>query len=367
MSSTKYEKEVNLVNAIVFEDIEELVGRPGFDTSSLKNSTVLVAGGNSLLGKYLISLLCYLNEHRDYQITLFVLVRNLEKAQALFKEWAGQDYFHFVHQDICDPINVEGDVALQKVDYIFHFAGSASARFISQDPTGVIKANTIGTINILEFAKATQAKNVLFASTREIYGKLPDATTYIKETDIGALDPLHPRNSYPESKKMAEATLVAYAQQFGVPYTILRMAHVFGPGMEIKNDGRVMADFIGAIVRKEDIVLNSDGTALRSFCYVIDCIDGMLRALFSQVEERAFNLANETEQHMIKDVAQMAVNSFPELNLKVTFSHNEEGDFKGGYNPVPLVQLDTERIESTGWKPLISLKQGIERTVKSFW
>ena len=355
------------MNAIVLKDIEELVGRPGFDTSSLRGSTVLIAGGNSLLGKYLISLLCYLNEYRDYQITLFVLVRNLEKAQALFSEWTEKDYFHFVHQDICDSIDTENNAALQKVDYIFHFAGSASARFISQDPTGVIKANTIGTINILEFAKAAQAKNVIFASTREIYGKLPDGTTYIKETDMGALDPLHPRNAYPESKKMAEATLVAYAQQFGVPYTILRMAHVFGPGMEINNDGRVMADFIGAIVRKEDIVLNSDGTALRSFCYITDCIDGMLRALFSQKEARVFNLANETEQHMIKAVAQIAVDSFPELNLKVSFSHDEDSKYKGGYNPVPLVQLDTQRIESTGWKPLVSLQQGIARTVQSFW
>ncbi|MCL1847092.1 MAG: NAD-dependent epimerase/dehydratase family protein [Coriobacteriia bacterium] len=352
---------------IIAQDIEELVRRPNLDVSKLKNTAILVAGGNSLLGKYIVWLICHLNRFEDFNITLYVLVRNLKKAQVIFGEWADQDYFHFIHQDICDPIDSVLIDEEKGIDYIFHFAGSASARFITEDPTGIIRANTLGTMRLLDIARRMRAKNIAFASTREIYGKLPDDITYIKETDVGALDTLHPRNSYPESKRMAEALLVAYEKQFGVPHTILRIAHTYGPGMEIENDGRVMADFIGAVARKEDIVLNSDGHARRSFCYITDCIDGILRATLTECEYRVFNLANETEPYMVREVAQMAVDSFPELGLKVTFSNETEGAFKGGYNPLPLIQLDTGRIESLGWKPHISLEEGIKRTILSFW
>lgn len=360
------------MNHIISQDMEELVKRPGIDWARLKGSTVLVAGGNSLLGKCLVWLFCYLNEEKDFGITLYVLVRNLEKAQESYKAWVGHEYFNILHQDICDPLDMASKGAPRQIDYLFHFAGSASARLIAQDPTGIIKANTLGTIRVLDLARTMQARNVVFASTREVYGRLPEDVTLIKETDMGVLDPLLPRNSYPESKKAAEALFVAYTQQFGVPSTILRIAHTYGPGMAIDNDGRIMADIIGAVVRKEDIVITSDGTARRSFCYITDCLDGMVRAMLSDSGPtgsgpKVFNLANETEPYMIKEVAQMAADSFPGLNLKVSLSPEGEGAFKGGYNPLPLVQLDTGRIASLGWKPLVPLQEGLRRTVASFW
>ena len=354
------------MHEIIIQDMEELAQRPGLALEKLRGSTVLVAGGNSMLGKYLAWLFCFLNERKGFGITLYVLVRNLEKAKTSYQEWADRDYFYFLHQDICEPIGLKNMRPPEKVDFIFHVAGSASASFIARDPVGIIRANTLGTTNMLEFARQTKAQ-VVFASTREVYGKLPESITRIKEDDMGVLDPIHPRNSYPESKKMAEALLVSYEKQYGVAYTLLRIAHAYGPGMEINNDGRVMADFIGAVVHKQDIVLNSDGSACRSFCYITDCIDGILRAALCSSAQKMFNLANETEPQMIRDVAQSLIGTFPELDLKVKFSTEAGGIHQGGYNPIPMVSLDTTRIESIGWKPLVRLQEGMKRTVLSFW
>jgi nucleoside-diphosphate-sugar epimerase len=204
----------------------------------------------------------------------------------------------------------------------------------------------------------------VFASTREIYGQVPKDCSRLRESDIGILDPSLPRNSYPESKRMAEAMLVSSARQFSLPYTILRISHTYGPGMEIHNDGRIMADIIGSLVRRQNIVLTSDGSALRSFCYISDCVDGILRAMLSDVPPRLMNLANETEPLMVKDLAQLAVDCFPELNLSVEFA---DSGLTGAYSAIPLVPLDTSKIESLGWRPLVSLTEGLRRTVLSYW
>lgn len=351
---------------MIAQGIEELVGRPGLELDRFKGSTVLVAGGNSLIGKHLVWLFCHLNEHEGFAMTVYVLVRNLEKAHQAFGEWADKGFLFFLHQDVRDPIELPADPPPAALDFIFHLASSASARLIAEDPVGIIQANTAGTVNILELARTAGAKHVVFASTREVYGALPAGTTRISEDDMGTLDPVHPRNSYPESKRAAEALLVAYAQQHGVPYTILRIAHTYGPGMDIGDDGRIMADILGAVVRREDVVLTSDGSARRGFCYVTDCIDGILRAMLSETEVRVFNLANETEQHAVRTVARMAVEAFPEHGLKVRFSAGVADTSKRGYNPIPLVPLDTAKIEALGWRPFVTLREGMRRTVLSF-
>ena len=182
---------------------------------------------------------------------------------------------------------------------------------------------------------------------------------------MGVMNPLESRNCYPESKRLAEALFESYYNQYGVPYIVLRIAHTYGPTMQISNDGRVMADFIGAIVNNENIVLNSDGTAIRSFCYVTDTIEGIVHAMIKGEIRSAYNLSNESEPYMIRDVAEELVQIYPEKGLKVEFS-NPSDEVKKGYVSYRIVQLNTAKIEELGWNPKVRLKDGLKRTIEFF-
>lgn len=343
------------MNKIIKEDINKIINKFPYE-DYLTNKTILITGANGLIAKYLTYFFLNLNSQKNTNIKILALVRNVEKAKQNFHN---NENLIFINQDVCNEIHYDGDV-----DYIFHAAGSASATAIKSNPVDIIKANTIGTINILEFAKNHNTKKVIFPSTREVYGKVENIEQ-IKESDMGIIDPMDSRNCYPESKRISEALFKSYYNQYGINFNILRIAHTYGPTMEILNDGRVMSDFIGAVVNNQNIVLNSDGTAIRSFCYVADTIEGILKVLLNGDPGEVYNLSNESEPNMIRDVAEMLIELFPEKKLKVLFSDPSD-EIKKGYVNYKIVRLNTQKIENLGWKPSTTLKKGLKRTVESF-
>lgn len=343
--------------AVVKEDMQDLISREYIPFDLLKNKTVLVTGATGMLAYYFTLTLMHLNIEKDYGIRVIALVRNKEKARAKFEGFLGDSRFELLSQDVCEKMNIEGDV-----DYIFHAAGAASPYFIKNDPTGIIAANTQGTVNVLELAKEKNVTNIVYPSTREIYGKV-EGVDFIKETDMGVFDPLDARSCYPESKRIAETILKSYNVQYGVPFTVLRIAHSFGPGMIIESDGRVMADFISDAVHSRNIVLKSEGLAERAFCYITDAVAAIFTAMLKGGCGEAYNLANETEPTAIRDVAQMLSDLFPERNIKVIFEIAKDNS---GYCNYARVGLDTAKLESLGWKPQVKLIDGLRRTVVSF-
>ena len=345
------------MNKIISKDLDFLAKRFEYK-DKIKNKTILVTGATGLIAKNFVMFLLTLNKKFDLNIKVLALVRNVEKAKNVFKDFESDNLIYLV-QDICEKIEYKG-----KIDYIFHAAGSCSAEAIKRNPVGIMKANTLGTINVLDLAVEKKVKKVVFPSTREIYGKV-EGIDNINESDMGVLDPLNSRNCYPESKRVAETLFRSYMDQYGVNFNILRIAHTYGPGMEIRNDGRVMADFIGAVVDNKNIVLNSDGTAIRAFCYITDALEGIMHVMFKGKSGEAYNLANETEPYMIRDVAQMLVDLYPEKGLKVEFTNPTE-EIKKGYLGYKITKLNTSKLESLGWKPQIKLKKGMKNTVDYF-
>lgn len=341
------------MNRILEKNMEFLCAKFKYQ-DELRDKTILITGATGLLAKNFTMFLVSLNRKYNLNINILALVRNIEKAKEQFADFEN-DNLKFLVQDICDPINYDGNI-----DYIFHAASSCSAEAIKRNPVGIIKANTIGTLNILELAREKNAK-VVFPSTREIYGEI-NGLENISENDMGKLDPLNARNCYPESKRVAEAMLMSYHEQYGVNFNVLRIAHTYGPGMEIRNDGRVMADFIGSVVDNKNIVLNSDGTAIRSFCYITDAVDGIMDVMVKGEPNQAYNLANETEPYMIRDVAQMLLDLYPEKGLNVEFS-NPSDEVKKGYVGYKITKLDTSKLEKLGWGPQIKLIKGLKHTV----
>ena len=342
---------------IIIEDLRRMC-QADLPWKQLDGKTVLVTGATGMLASYVCWLLLYLHRQLGIQVSVVALCRSQKKAEDMFGDYLGEPYFRLLIQDVCEEIAYEG-----KVDYIFHLAGNASPHFINTDPVGIMKCNLQGTINVLELARSKKSTKVIFASTREVYGKNDEADR-LDEKAFGTLDPLDDRSCYPESKRAAETLLRSYYLQYGIPYNSIRIAHAYGPTMRLENDGRVMADLMGDVVAGRDIVLKSHGEALRAFLYITDAVVGLFYVLFLGESGAAYNLANETEPVRIKDLAQMLASCREDKHVRVIHRLPEDGQH--GYCAYRRTALDTTVIERLGWKPQVSLAEGIQRIMHCY-
>lgn len=349
---------IDFNNKIVQEDMEDLVSRK-IDFSKLDGKTVLITGANGMLATYMVYFFMYLNIKKIYNIKVLALVRNKIKAEGRFGLFVNNPSFLLLEQDVCEPVDYDGDI-----HFIIHAAGNASPKYILSDPVGIIEANVKGTLNILELAGRKKTERVLYTSTREVYGRMPEDAVEISETDSGTLDFTELRACYPESKRMAETLLKSYSYQYHIPYVSVRLAFAYGPGMEIDGDGRVLADFVSDVVNRRNITLKSTGDAVRSFCYITDAVAGIMLALLHGTPGEAYNLANEDEEMKIRDIAKMATEAFPELNLEVIFDIPAEQSL--GYSKMGRTRLSTEKLKRIGWRCSVPFRIGIKRTIKSF-
>jgi nucleoside-diphosphate-sugar epimerase len=348
------------MNKIVREDIDGLLARE-YDTSGFAGATVLIAGANSQIARFLTCLLIELSDRRNLAMRFVLLARNIEKAELNFADYRGREDVTLIEQDIAEPIRYEGEA-----DYIFHAGGSSSPYHYLHDPVGIVKANALGTVNVLDYAARHSVRNIVFASSREVYGDVRPGTEFIGETENGAFDHMKPRNCYPESKKLAESACAAYAAQYGIPYSILRIASVYGPGMILRDDGRAIADIVAAVVDRRDIVLTGPGTIVRGYCYISDIADGILRVLSSPGKNQIYNLSNETELMQLRNIASLAAGLFPERNVDVVYANPGDRLPAGAYSSAAFVPLDTSKIEGLGWRPTVKLADGLRRTIGSY-
>lgn len=311
-----------------------------------------------MLATYMILTLYLLNEMYAFNINVYIIARNEKKCKSIFKNLINNDNFHFIYQDINKHINLE-----EKVDYIIHAASSANPFSIKNNPIDICFANTLGTINVLEWAKNRSVKNILFTSTREVYGENKQRDiSLLSEKDFGSFDTLDNRSCYPESKRMAETLFKSYNLQFNVPFVIARIAHSYGPYMNINNDGRVLSDFISDAVNSKNIVLKSDGSALRSFCYITDAVSALFLILLKGGCGQAYNVSNETEEISLKKLAELiiSINDNPKINVEYKIENSTV------YCAYKRIGLNTKKIEDLGWRPEIDLNLGLSKTLLFF-
>lgn len=344
-------------NDIVQEDLALLLENQTINWHKLEGKTVLITGANSMLATYMIYAIQALNDKKNSQTKVIATVRNVAKAKERFADLLGDPLFELLAHDVTEPFAYEGEI-----DYIVHAASNASPKFILTDPVGIIEANTIGTMNLLKVARAKKTQNFLFLSTREIYGKA--IADKIDEEAYGAFDILESRACYPESKRMAETLLRSYYDQYQVPFTIARIAHSYGPGMETANDGRIMSDLLNNVISNQNIILKSAGTAERAFCYLLDAVSALFLILLNGENGQAYNVANEDAPIMIRDLAELLVSLFPEKELQVIYDIPKE--MSAGYSKMGDSRLDTTKIEALGWTKMVPLEKGLVKTVRSF-
>lgn len=335
----------------------EVVFSANLPWNMLEGKTVLVTGATGMLASFITGFLVFLRKEKGMDIRTAALCRSRVKAERLFGPMAEEGLLTILEQDVTEPVETS-----LPIDYILHFAGNASPYFIVNEPVDICRSNLIGTFNMAELARRKGCKKLIFASTREVYGKNED-TEMLKEDSFGTLDCMEDRACYPESKRAAETILHSYFLQYGVNSNAIRIAHSYGPGMQLNNDGRVMADLMGDAVAGRDIILKSSGEAERAFCYISDAVSGIFHIMLKGEAGAAYNLSNETEPVMIRDLAKMLASHRTDIQIKVTYDLSASGK---GYCNYKRSGLDTSKTEALGWKPLVSLEEGTRRTLLSF-
>lgn len=320
------------------------------DLERLKNKSVLITGSSGLIGSCIVDMIQRANIRHDMNIRTVCAGRSLQKLLVRFSFWK-QDNIDYVEFDNCSP-----SLASIDCDYIIHCASNAHPKAYAKLPVETAVGNIYGTNYLLEYASRNKAR-FLYVSSSEVYGEKSGMGMY-SESDYHRIDPLEVRSCYPCSKRMAENLCAIYRAEYGVDYVIARPGHVYGPTMS-KQDTRAHAQFARQAACGESIVMKSDGSQLRSYCYVVDCASAILHLLLHGVSGEAYNISNSNSIVSIREMADCFARAGG-VDLVFETPSEEEAS---SYNPMSCSALSSEKIEKTGWKGSISMNQGAEKTL----
>lgn len=346
-------------NPVVTEDLQAITSFP-LEWESFAGKTVVITGGNGFLPAYMVETLLYLNETRRENSTRVIgVVRNMAKAKERFSHYADRDDLELVACDITQPLELSGPV-----HYIIHAASQASPKFYSKDPVGTLLPNVLGTYQLLEMARAQKVAGFLYFSSGEVYGEVAPENVPTGETAYGYLDPVSVRSCYGESKRMGENMCASWHHQYGVPAKIVRPFHTYGPGLAL-DDGRVFADFVADALQGRDIVMMSDGTARRSFCYLADAVQGFFTVLLRGKPGEAYNVSNDHGEISIGDLATLVAGLAPGGAISVVrkAAPPSESYLK---SVISRNCPDITKVRGLGWAPVTDLTDGFARTLRSF-
>jgi UDP-glucuronate decarboxylase len=345
-------------NPIIEEDLASIISAP-LPWDVLSGATLLVSGAAGFLPAYMVETVLHLNRSRlAHPARVIALVRDSTRARERFHRYRDRDDLQIIVQDISAPLSVSGPF-----DYVIHAASQASPLFYRTDPVGTLSPNVLGTYHLLTAAQKHPVRGFLFFSSGEVYGVIKDSSKPIAEHDGGFLDPTDVRSCYGESKRMGETMCVAWAHQYDIPTRIVRPFHTYGPGMRL-DDGRVFADFVRDILKGGPIVLQSDGQARRSFCYLADATLGFFTALFKGEDGGAYNIANPYSECSIAQLAERLAIEFQSEGISV--ERHVRTDRNYSVSPILSIVPDIDKAKSLGWNPTHSIEQGFRRTVESY-
>jgi dTDP-glucose 4,6-dehydratase len=310
---------------------------------------ILITGAAGFLGSHLCDRLLQM-EHEIIGMDNFITGNKQNLAHL-----SGNARFNFIRHDVANFIFVPG-----KVDAVLHFASPASPNPNSPFgfpnlPIQTMKAGALGTHNTLGLARDNGARYIL-ASTSEIYGNPqihPQTEDY-----WGNVDPIGQRSVYDEAKRFAEALTMAYHRYHNINTGIARIFNTYGPRMRL-DDGRVIPNFIQQALRKEPLTIYGDGVQTRSFCYVDDLVEGIVKLLFSD-EHQPFNIGNPKEISIL-ELAEL-INKKLSNKAKVSFLKGKVA----GDDPLKRKPDISRMREKLKWEPIISLEKGLDMTIPYF-
>lgn len=323
---------------------------------SLKGKKILVTGGTGMLCSTVVDLFLFLNKEHQADITIYLAGRDKKSSLDRFQSSSEQDGLVFVSYDATKNEEVNFG---ENLDYIIHGASNANPELYKQYPVDTMLANIVGLARMLDLAKASSAKRLLYVSSSEVYGQKPGSDPFT-EDDFGYLDLLHERAGYPSSKRAGESLCIAYGMQHDIDSVIVRPGHIYGPSIR-NSDQRASAQFTRKAIAGEDVVLQSKGTQLRSYCYSLDCASAVITVLLEGKRANAYNISNPNSICTISDIAEEIAKAG---GVKLVYETASESS-QVVNSLMQNASLDSTKLEKLGWKPTFDLATGIKSMIKT--
>lgn len=306
----------------------------------LEGKNILVTGATGLIGGCLVEVLMA----RGGNFHVYAAGRNEERARSRFIDYEDNVRFHFLHYDVSQPL--QSDVPFH---FIVHAASGAAPAAFASRPVEVMKANILGVANLMEYGLGHAMERMLYVSTGEVYGEggatldTADGKAFV-ESDSGYVNCATPRACYPSSKRAAETLCISYKAEYGADVVIARPCHVYGPHFT-ESDNRVYAQFLRNVQSGQDIVMKSDGSQFRSWCYVVDCVRALLYILLKGEAGEAYNIADENSNISIRELAE----KIARIGGRKVVIKKPDNQESSGYNVVTKSIFSTLKVRGLGW------------------
>lgn len=349
------------------EDLEAICADLAAEFSEIAGSRLLVTGGGGFLGYYLVQSVLHWNKKRAVGARIDVTVYDnyIRGVPDWLESLRDRPHIELRRIDLIEPLPAD----MGHFDYIIHAAGIASPIYYRAKPLQCIDANVNGLRNLLDYAIAERnasrpLRGFLFYSSSEIYGDPVANAIPTPETYRGNVSCTGPRACYDESKRFGETLCVTYAKQEGIPVRIARPFNNYGPGLKI-TDGRVIPDFAKDLLEGRDIVMLSDGSPKRTFCYATDAVTGYFKVLVRGGVGEPYNIGIDRPEISIAELADLAVKAAAELfgyRGKVVRGRSVEADYLVD-NPNRRCPVIDKARQELGFDPKVPIEEGIYRSL----
>jgi nucleoside-diphosphate-sugar epimerase len=352
---------------VIDTDLDLLSHQLGAEFDALSGRSVLIAGGAGFLGYYLVQGALHWNRTHAAQPPILVTVLDnfIRGVPGWLMALEQDPNLRLLKHDITQPL----PAALGDVEYLIHAASIASPTYYRKFPIETMDANVNGLRFLLDYTLAQKQKGkpvegVLYFSSSEIYGDPTRDSIPTPESYRGYVSCTGPRACYDESKRYGETLCVNFARQYGTPIKVVRPFNNYGPGLKI-TDGRVIPDFARNILHGQDIVMFSDGSARRTFCYVVDAVAGYYKILVKGRSGEAYNIGVETPEISMAELADQLAALGRELfgyAGKVVRKQNADKDYLVD-NPSRRCPVITKARTELGYDPQVTIGEGLRRSL----
>lgn len=349
-----------MVNEIIREDARWVVDRMGAALDPLRGTTFLVTGACGFLCSFVLDVCAELNSRGGKPVRVLAVDNFASGLPERVAHLADRPEFKLITHDVSQPFDPG-----EPVHWIWHGASVASPTFYRRFPLETIDVNVNGTRQFLELArKQPGVRGMVFMSTSEIYGDPTPDSIPTPETYRGFVSCTGPRACYDESKRLGETLCSNYHRLYGTPIKVIRPFNVYGPGQRL-DDKRILPDLMSAALKREPIVLHSDGRATRAFCYLRDGVWGMLHVLIGGEPGEAYNVGNDHEEIGMLDLAKRLVEVAGPPTIPIEHKLSDDPHYLSD-NPQRRCPDLAKMKRSFPWSPQVDLREGLSRCLRSY-